>query len=660
MEDIWKSEELWRKFIENNEISKNIRPDILNSWIRCKKNNIDPYNENNKKLSAIELDKVLNNKQELIQIAIPVMLDLFNLLKESNYSIILTDENSVVIEVIGNEEIMSKNRELNFLKGYKWSEEDVGTNAIGTSLYLNKPIQTLGVEHYCKKQHKWTCSAAPIHDSRGKIIGCIDLSGDFYDFHSHTLGIVVEAANTIQKQFSIVDHRKWVEVAFNSIDDGILIIDNDFKLKDFNLKMCNILKISKEKLYKLDIKYLLNDIVKDIYNFNQNSKITYREISLYLEDYKIECNINVTPVQMDNKHVGFVILAKKIDSIRNVVNKIAGFSSRYSFNDIITSNSKMIATIEEAKNIAQNECSVLITGESGTGKELFAHAIHNASNRSKGPFVAINCAALPKDLVESELFGYEIGSFTGASKEGNPGKFELANEGTIFLDEVGELPLEIQSKLLRVLDNHSITRIGGKHERKLNVRVIAATNRNLYNEIKMKNFRSDLYYRLNVFNIKLIPLRERPEDIELCAKFFLQRINMKNSEMKKYFDENFIILIKNYSWPGNVRELENFIQRAYYLSKNCSISYSFAQEYTDNNADENTRNNTKKKYNLFYKNKSKLETFGEVEKSLIIRALKYCNGNVIDASKLIGVGKSTLYRKIKKYQLNLCQDGKSN
>lgn len=173
---------------------------------------------------------------------------------------------------------------------------------------------------------------------------------------------------------------------------------------------------------------------------------------------------------------------------------------------------------------------MLITGESGTGKELFAHSIHNSSNRCKGPFIAINCAALPKDLVESELFGYEKSAFTGASKEGNPGKFELANRGTIFLDEIGELPLEIQSKLLRVLDNHTITRIGGNFERKLDVRVIAATNRNLNEEINKNNFRSDLYYRLNVFNVRLIPLRERTEDIELCADYFLQRLNDKTRE----------------------------------------------------------------------------------------------------------------------------------
>lgn len=634
----------WENFIKNNEIPKNIRSDILDSWLRCRKYKVDTYYRIGEEINKEEFEKILIKNKELIEIAIPIMLDIFKLLKDTDYSIMLTDENAVILEVIGNEKIMEKNRKLNFLKGCKWTEESVGTNAIGTCLYLDKPIHTLGAEHYCKKQHGWTCSAAPIHDDKGKIIGIIDLSGHFYDFHTHTIGIVVEAADAIQKQFSIIEHRKWAETAINSIDEGILVIDNDFYIKDFNLKICEILKVSQQEFHKINIKVLLKDIIKDIINFSQNNKISYREVSLYLDNHRVECNISVTPVQKEEKHIGHVIVVKKVDSLRHVVNKIAGFSSKYSFNNIITNNPKMLSVVQEAKSIAAYDCTVLITGESGTGKELFAHSIHNASNRCNGPFVAINCAALPKDLVESELFGYEKGSFTGASKEGCPGKFELANTGTIFLDEIGELPLEIQSKLLRVLDNHTITRIGGKYERNLDVRVIAATNRNLYNEIQVNNFRGDLYYRINVFNIKLVPLRERPEDIELCAEFFLQRLNDKNFGTNKFFDKEFINTIKKHNWPGNVRELENVIQRAYYLSKNDIISYLFIPEYINENEED-----TISTFNSSSIRPDKLE---EIEKSLIVKALEYCDGNVVKASKLIGIGKSTLYRKIKKYELS--------
>ncbi|WP_110943150.1 sigma-54-dependent Fis family transcriptional regulator [Inediibacterium massiliense] len=640
-------EEQWENFVKKNQIPKNIRREILDSWIRCKNYKVDPYEGSGKEIEKEEFDQILQNKKELIEIAKPIMLSLYNVVKESNYSIILTDENAVILEVIGNKTIMERNTHLYFLKGCQWTEENVGTNAIGTCIYLDQPIQTLGAEHYGKKQHGWTCSAAPIHDNNGKIIGAIDLSGDFHGYHSHTLGIVVEAANSIQEQFLIAEHRKWVKVAFESIEDGILIIDSNFIVKDFNLKMCEILKVKKEEIYTLDIKVLLNDIIKDICNFNKSNIIWYREVSLYVDHHRVECNINVTPVQKGEKYIGFVIVAKKVDSFRHAVNKIAGFSSRYTFEDIITDNFKMKNIVEEAKNIAENECSVLITGESGTGKELFAHAIHNESKRQNGPFVAINCAALPKDLVESELFGYEKGSFTGALKEGQPGKFELANKGTIFLDEIGELPLEMQSKLLRILDNHTVTRIGGTYERNLDVRVIAATNRNLYQEIQTNNFRSDLYYRLNVFNLKLLPLRERREDIVLCTEFFLDKLNQKNPRCPKKIDENFIQSIINYHWPGNVRELENMVQRAYYLSKNSIISSTLIPDYISKNIKENANYNS----DILPVCHSKSNILEEIEKKLIIDSLKKCNGNVVDASKMIGIGKSTLYRKIKKYEL---------
>ncbi|WP_147564752.1 sigma-54-dependent Fis family transcriptional regulator [Clostridium tyrobutyricum] len=649
MKYLEKIEDQRNNFIKFNDIPSSVRPDILNSWIRCKNYGVDVNMKKVKLLSKSEFDNVLSLKKELIQIALPIMLNLYDVLKETNYSIILTDENAVILKIIGNEKIMNDNRDLDFLEGRRWLEKDVGTNAIGTCIYLNKPIQTLGAEHYCNRQHKWTCSAAPIHDSKGKIIGCIDLSGGFGDFHTHTLGIVVEASNTIQEQFVIAEHRKWTEAAFNSINEGILVIDNDLRLKYFNDKICRILKISKDEMNKLDIEILLNDIKNDMYDSNNNNRITYREISLHIKKRRIECNIDVTPVSMNENNIGFVVLVKKADSMRNLVNRIAGFSSKYDFENILTDNVKMKNIIRDAKSIAQNECTVLITGESGTGKELFAHSIHNASRRSEGPFVAINCAALPKDLVESELFGYEKGSFTGASKEGNPGKFELANGGTIFLDEIGELPLEIQSKLLRVLDNHTITRIGGKFERNLNVRVVAATNRDLIKEVDKKSFRSDLYFRLNVFNIKLIPLRERKEDVPLFIKSFLDKLNSKNPLKTEYVDKSFFDVLKNYKWPGNVRELENVVQRSYYLAKDGVISGELVPDYIK----DITKHTIKCIDCVDTESAVKIQTMEQIEKEHIIKALKYCNGNVVKASKLIDVGKSTLYRKIKRYNLDI-------
>ncbi|MCH3963627.1 MAG: sigma-54-dependent Fis family transcriptional regulator [Clostridium sp.] len=635
------------RFIEYNEIPKDVRPDILNSWMRCKKYGVGKDNNGANVISEDEFRSVLERKNEFIEICLPVMLNLYEILKNTNYSIILTDENAVILKILGNGKIMAQNRDLDFLEGRRWKEEDVGTNAIGTCIYLDKPIQTLGAEHYCRRQHKWTCSAAPIHDSSGKIVGCIDLSGSYGDFHTHTLGIVAEASNTIQERFSTAEHRKWTEVAFNSIKEGILVIDKDFKLKYFNDNICRILGINKNQMYKLYMKTLLKDLIRDMSDRGRVNKIAYREVSMYVKNRRIECNVNVNPVVMNEKHSGFVILVKEANTIHTVVNRIAGFSSKYDFENILTNNNKMLHIIEDAKRISKSDCTVLITGESGTGKELFAHSIHNGSERCRGPFVAINCSALPKDLVESELFGYEKGAFTGALKDGNPGKFELANGGTIFLDEIGELPLEIQPKLLRVLDNHMVTRIGGKYERNLNVRVIAATNRELFKEVRLKNFRSDLYFRLNVFNINLIPLRERKEDIEMFIKFFLNKLSLNNEIKIKHIDEEFMTIVKNYRWPGNVREIENVVQRAYYMSKDGVITKELIPDYIIKN--EKSTDGEYQEDEV----KPGIQTVDEVEKQLIIKALRYCSGNVVNASRMINMGKSTLYRKIKKYNLEV-------
>jgi transcriptional regulator with PAS, ATPase and Fis domain len=315
----------------------------------------------------------------------------------------------------------------------------------------------------------------------------------------------------------------------------------------------------------------------------------------------------------------------------------------YNFEDIIGESKEINRVISYAKSISSSPSTVLIEGESGTGKELFARAIHFESQRCDAPFIAVNCASIPDNLLESEFFGYEGGAFSGAKREGQMGKFELANGGTIFLDEIGDLPLHLQPKILRVLQEQSFTKIGGKEEICVDVRIIAATNRELETMVKHGQFRQDLYYRLNVFNVRLIPLRERPEDIELCADYFLQRLNDKNQRMNKSFDKEFINLIKDYNWPGNVRELENVIQRAYYLSKDEVINYSFIPEYINGNIKGEEIKDKEEK--------SKPPTLEEMERKLIIQALKYCNGNVINASKIIGVGKSTLYRKIEKYRL---------
>jgi transcriptional regulator with PAS, ATPase and Fis domain len=347
---------------------------------------------------------------------------------------------------------------------------------------------------------------------------------------------------------------------------------------------------------------------------------------------------------MKNKTIGIVITFRESQYYHKLVGKFMGYRASYKFDDIITNNDNMKKTIELAKKASKSDCNILIEGESGTGKELMAQSIHNYSSRKNGPFVAVNCSSIPRELVESELFGYEKGAFTGASRDGNPGKFELANSGTIFLDEIGELPLDIQSKLLRVLDNNKITRVGGNYEKQLDVRVIGATNRILLNEVKKKNFRADLYYRLNVINIRTIALRNRKEDIDLLIRYFVKSLNLKNIHQSRLVGNAYIERMKNNIWLGNVRELRNVVERDYYLSDELICSSDYLTE---------TKQTLNSKNNIYNKNNIMCEVIPiqMLEKESIQNAIEKCSGNLVKTAALLNISRSTLYRKIKKYKI---------
>jgi len=309
---------------------------------------------------------------------------------------------------------------------------------------------------------------------------------------------------------------------------------------------------------------------------------------------------------------------------------------RYRFENIIAKSPKMQRVIEVIKIVAKSNATVLITGESGTGKELVARALHSQSHRQGKPFIAVSCAALPESLLESELFGHEKGSFTGAYAQ-KKGKFEIANRGTLFLDEIGEMSANIQVHLLRVLEEKEFTRVGGNELIKVDVRVISATNRDVKQAVANGQFREDLYYRLNVVTIELPPLRERKEDIPLLAQHFLKKFALGNQKDITGFSPEATDFFLNYEWPGNVRELENAIERAVILAKNSSIQVTDLPQ-------ENL---------LLARSASPGGRLEEVEKNHIISVLNKTRGNYSQAARLLGISRMTLYNKARAYGLNV-------
>lgn len=305
------------------------------------------------------------------------------------------------------------------------------------------------------------------------------------------------------------------------------------------------------------------------------------------------------------------------------------------------------------RDFAKSNLSILITGETGVGKEVFASALHELSNRKMNCFVKINCAAIPKDLLESELFGYEEGAFTGAKRHGKPGKFELADKGTILLDEIGEMPLSLQSKLLRVLQEHEIERIGGAAPKKINVRVICSTNQNIPSMIKNGTFREDLYYRINTIEMKIPPLRERPEDIPVLCEHFISKINSESNGNTPGISPDVIALFQQYRWPGNIRELEHTLERLCFQSQDRIITLEdcgfFKEKLNHSEALKKTAEN--EKYDLVNEKDSLRFSRKQAETEAILNALEQCHGNKSKAARLLGIDRSSLYYKLKKYQI---------
>lgn len=464
-----------------------------------------------------------------------------------------------------------------------------------------------------------------------------------------------EAIHTALQETIAIVHARWKEreaaerlsVAFQSISEGIVISDEKKEVVLCNTAAKNFFEIEQDEYTGLK-KFLSGPEISKVYTSKE------AEMNHIMKMNRVTTNVSYIPIVLEDKVLGAVSKMEDITKIQELEAQIRtklsekGFYAKYSFDDIVTVSGNMNRTKEIAKLYAQTKSTILIEGESGTGKELFAQSIHNESPFAKGPFVAVNCAAIPENLLESELFGYEDGSFTGAKKGGKAGLFEMANNGTLFLDEIGEIPTSLQARLLRVLQEKEIMRVGGSKVIPINVRIISATNKNLKERVDAGIFREDLYYRLNVFNVKIPPLRERKEDLPfLCKKFIAEWESLYCAEKEKVFADEIMPVLQEYDWPGNVRELRNIMERLdIFLKGHMGIN-----QWEDMLAEISTdKKKSVEQRDIFHTEIERgvdLKTItARVEKQIIEKLLDENDNNQERVAKLLGIGKTTLWRKL--------------
>ena len=456
---------------------------------------------------------------------------------------------------------------------------------------------------------------------------------------------ILEAERVAEVRKRELEKTKRIKSIIDFAYEGIITVDPKGVIDTFNPRA---VKIFEREAYRIVGKNI-NEIFPE-FNFSKIIKIGRKIEGKIWTVGDIKIVANIIPIKINNEIVRTVITFQKVSQVQKIEQKIReklylrGNIAENTFNDIVGQSNIIRKLKKEAKNYAQVDSPILIYGETGTGKELFAQAIHNYSPRKNKPFVAFNCAALPETLLESELFGYVRGAFTGAKKEGKVGLFEQAHEGTIFLDEIGEISKNIQARLLRVLQEHKVRRLGDDRVIPVNVRVITSTNKKLIKLVKEKKFRDDLYYRINVLNLKIPPLRERKEDTFLLVNFFIKKYGYKFKKVVEGISEEGMRILENYDWPGNIRQLENIIERLIVRTDKNFIATSLVREIMKLEYEDGRIDSRQKQENINYQLIS--GNLENIEKTIIKRVLQEERGNKAAAARRLGISRTTLWRKL--------------
>ena len=635
----------WESFLNGEEPPIGaLRLAVDVSWQRCLEAKVDPRRSAGPQpVSEQDLYLLRERQRELLEASAPVMACAHDFLRETGTMMALADNHGTILTMEGDPPTMDSAEIIRLVPGADWSETRCGTNAIGTALAMGEPVQIHSAEHFCAGIKRWTCSATVVrHPADGEIVGVIDVSGLSSTYNRQTLALVVTTASRIEsrlgmddmeRRFRLLDHAmgRWS----SSARDALVLFDRRGRPIKANEHAQPAIAAAGGQI---DLSTARR--VPELAAGRLRGAIARGALPPWIRPEWLE------PVTVNGESLGTLLVmplahAHRTAAARPSTLDRVGAGRDEGFENVLTADAAMRDVIARARQLARSRAPVLLQGETGVGKEEFARGIHGACT---GPYVALNCGGLSRELLASELFGYADGAFTGARKGGMVGKIEAANGGTLFLDEIGEMPPDMQPHLLRVLEQGEIFRLGENTPRKVTFRLIAATHRDLRQEIAAGRFRMDLFYRIAVTSLRIPPLRERPDDIELLAQHFLARCLREQGLEPATLDPAVTAKLKSYPWPGNVRELRNVIEGAVLTSESGTLTcVNLPAELSTPAGNEGAAPQPAD---------TVVRSIAEGEEALIVNAIAASGGNLTLAARRLNIAKSTLYAKMQRYGLS--------
>jgi len=648
--------EAWRRFIETGEVSPAVRAEVGESWVRSRKAGVDPKMPRLPHVPSDEIKRRLTESGEFLAMMQKPVARLQKNLAGSGVMIGLFDLDGCQLECAGDPELVQFAAGLGFGKGAILGEARSGTSSVAMALASRKPMACAASEHYCLVLHHIAGAATPIFDASARMQGIIALCADATSRPRHLLALLIEVVRDVMGEERVKPSLDWlkryravVSDLFGASSDPLVVVNEHGYIRSITPAAAKLLDIT--SLRELDLP------VDRIARFTPPLSESLASGDANAVQVKVETaqkgfvsRVEFLPlVDPGGRSQGSLVIFHESRSFRREKPGERTAGPRYTFDQIVGKSPALVRAKQQAVRAAATSVNVLLEGDSGTGKEMFAQAIHNASDRREGPFIAVNCAAIPSELIESELFGYRDGAFTGAKKGGMVGKFEAADGGTIFLDEICEMPLPMQSEILRVLENRCITRVGEYGEVPIDIRVIAATNKKVLEEVEKGNFREDLYYRLSVAKITVPSLSENKEDIPALVDSFIAQFNQEMGRKVKKVAKAVLERFMVYDWPGNVRELKNAIEHAVMAATGDVIGWEHLPDELRESLlyyrgpVRNGRGTLLAKRQGIVKTERSLE---DGSRQLYLKALELANGNKSEAARLLGMGRATFYRKL--------------